>query len=205
MAAKLKQGDAVVIASREQTAADVKSGLYYGHYAGLRGTILKLYGEEASIAVDRDSLPSDIRVRHEEGEKGMRQKWLDNLSEEARGRLNEGDKKFALNYAVLVSVNDLAPDRGAAKRAADVTTAAAPRPSAEEKREAKAVAQAAQSLDPLSGESDVQRARKRADGASESGTDSAARRLSAADLDRQEEAFLAARRAQADGKPKNAR
>src|SRR5688500_7929609 len=115
--AKVKQGDAVIIAAREQTAQDIKSGLYFPHYAGLYGTVLKVYGEEASVLVDRESLPTDIRVRHEEGEKAMRQKWLDNLSQEATGRLGERERQFALNYAVLVSINDLAPDKGAARRA----------------------------------------------------------------------------------------
>src|SRR5687767_13754394 len=70
--AKLKNGDPVKVAAREQTAQDIKSGLYYPHYANLTGTILKVYGEEASVRVDRESLPEDVRLRHDEGEKAMR-------------------------------------------------------------------------------------------------------------------------------------
>ena len=197
--AKVKQGDAVVIAAREQTPQDVKSGLYYPHYAGLRGTVLKLYGDEASVAVDRESLPPDIRVRHEEGEKAMRQKWLDNLSEEARGRVGDREKRFALNYAVLVSAADLGPDRK--RPAAPGGEPAAPRPTTQDRQEAKAVANAARAIDPLSGESDVQRASAKADQAGESGTESSVKRLSALELDAAEEAFLTQRRTQAEGKP----
>jgi hypothetical protein len=98
---------------RDQTAADIKSGLYYPHYANLIGAVLKVYGEEASVLIDRPSLPAEIRTRHEAGEKAMRQKWLDGLSEEGRNRLSAREKQFGLNYAVLVSLKDLvaaAPD-----------------------------------------------------------------------------------------------
>ena len=105
--AKLSEGDPVVVAKRDQSAADVKSGLYYSHYGGLTGTILKIYGEEASVLVDKDTLPSDMEKRHSENEKAMRQRWLDGLSEEARNKLSASEKAFGLNYAVLVSLTDL--------------------------------------------------------------------------------------------------
>ena len=194
--AKVKQGDAVVIAQREQTPQDVKSGLYYPHYSGLRGTVLKVYGEEAAVQVDRDTLPKEVKARHDEGEKAMRQKWLDGLSEEARGRTGERERAFSLNYAVLVSVGDLQPDRGAAKRAAQ-SAPAAPAPTPAQAQEAKAVGQAAKAVDPSSGESDVASAARNADGASESGTDSAVRRAKLTDLEQAEEAFLQQRRAAA--------
>jgi hypothetical protein len=105
--AKLSEGDAVVVTAREQSAADVKSGLYYAHYGNLTGTILKIYGEEASVLVDKDVLPTEIAKRHTENEKAMRQRWLDGLSEEARNKLTASEKAFGLNYAVLVSLSDL--------------------------------------------------------------------------------------------------
>jgi hypothetical protein len=100
-------GDTVVVASRPQTSADIASHLYYPHYAGLSGTILKVYGEEAAVLVDRSSLPSPILTRHEQNEKHQRQRWLDSLSDEARNKLSASEKQFALNYAILVSVKDL--------------------------------------------------------------------------------------------------
>ena len=193
--AKLKEGDAVIVTAREQATADIKSGLYYPHYAGLYGTVLKIYGDEVSVMVNPESLPTDVRARHEEGEKAMRQKWLDNLSEEARGRVVEKDRNFALNYAVLVAIGDLAPDKQAGKRvAADIV-----RPSAQEKRDAKEVAQAARAVDPLSGESNISRASRNTDQPTENGTGTVVKRLSASELDAREEAFLAQRKTKGNG------
>lgn len=197
-AGTIKQGDTVLIVAREATAGDTKSGLYFAHYANLRGTILRLYGEEAAVQVDRDSLPSEVRARHEEGEQAMRSRWLDNLSETARVGLTEREKSFALNYAVLVSVADLRPaPAGASVTAAPVSPTA--------KAQAKAVGKAARAVDPLSGESQVDRADPEADGASESGSDSAVKRATAAELDAKEQAFLEERAATAkNGGPASA-
>lgn len=120
MAVKYKEGDRVTVIAREQSAADVKSGMYYPHYAHLSGTILKVYGEEASVLADRDTLPKDVLKRHEESELSERKKYLDRLSEEARRGAAEREKNFSLNYAVLVSVNDLK----AAAKTPDEKTAA---------------------------------------------------------------------------------
>jgi hypothetical protein len=105
-------GDRVRIVARAQTAADQKSGLYYPHFADLRGTILKTYGEEASVLVDRDALPDGIKQRHDDNEKSEHQRYLDRLSEEARNRLSPKEKEFNLQYAVLVSAADLKADDG---------------------------------------------------------------------------------------------
>lgn len=122
--AKWKPGDAVRVVAREQSAADQKSGLYYNHYANLQGSILKLYGEEVSVLIDRESLPIELRKRHEENEKAMRQRWLDGLSEEGRNRLGTAERNFQLRYAILVAAADLQ------RAAAPPASALAPRPSA---------------------------------------------------------------------------
>lgn len=105
--ATFNPGDTVQVVAREQTSGDLKSGLYYRHYGNLLGTVLKVYGEEVSVLVDRATLPASIRERHEANEKAMKAKWLDGLSDEARNRLTGPEKRFALNYAILVGVNDL--------------------------------------------------------------------------------------------------
>jgi ribosomal protein L21E len=115
--AKFKEGDTVAVAAREMTPADTKSGLYYAHYAGMRGTILKVYGEEISVLVDFDSMPADVQQRHLVNQDAMRQKWLDGLSEEARGKLTATEKNFRLNYAILVSLNDVTASKGDVKKA----------------------------------------------------------------------------------------
>ena len=104
----LTEGEAVRLADRETTAADTKSGLFYPYYRGLTGTIAKLYSDStAAVAVDPDSLPDDIRKRHQAGTDAMRQKWLDGLSEEGRNKLSAAEKKFSLRYSLLVSLSDL--------------------------------------------------------------------------------------------------
>jgi hypothetical protein len=126
---KVNEGDRIIIANRPQTASDIKSALYFPHYADLHGVVLKLFGEEASVLVDRSSLPDAVRARHEETERSERKRYLDRLSEEVRGRASDRERNFQLNYAVLVSVSDLLPESegGTARRATedDLTAAEA--------------------------------------------------------------------------------
>ena len=100
-------GTRVVVVEREQLAADVKSGLFYPHYAGLTGEVLKVYGQECAVLVDRTALPPAIIERHQQNEKQQRQRWLDGLSEDARSKLSAKEKELELNYAILVSLSDL--------------------------------------------------------------------------------------------------
>lgn len=117
MAHTYQAGDSVSIIARDATAPDTKSGLYYPHFANLRGSILKVYGEEASVLVDRDSLPDEIRTRHIENETAERKKYADRLSETARGGLSDKEKNFPLQYTILVALKDVQLDKeGAAKR-----------------------------------------------------------------------------------------
>lgn len=190
---RFKEGDRVTIVARDASATDTKSGLYFPHFANLRGKILKSYGEEASVLVDRESLPGDVRVRHEQVEVAERTKYLDRLSEEARNRLGQKEKEFGLTYAILVSQNDLRPDTGAP------TTAPAP-VTARGVEEAKAVAHAMQTIDPVTGESTVGEASPTAEEPDQSGTDSAAKRLTEGELEAKEEAYLAERQSKAKKK-----
>lgn len=108
-AAQMAEGDTVQIADRDPNAADTKSGLFYPHYRGLTGTLTKLYADgTANITVDPESLPAEIRARHQAGTTAMRQKWLDGLSDEARNKLSGAEKKFSLRYSLLAGISDLA-------------------------------------------------------------------------------------------------
>jgi len=184
--ATLKQGDRVIITARDQTAADAKSQLYFPHFANLAGRILKVYGEEASVLVDRETLPAEVRVRHEEGEAAERQKYLDRLSETARSGLSDKEKNFKLNYAVLVSLKDLRPDDGKA-------TPAPASPTSAQRADAKAVAQSMKAVDPVTGASTV--------GEANLSADTNVPRKTEADLTAAEEEFLR-QRASGDGKKK---
>ena len=109
--AKLTEGSPVRLADREPNAADSKSGLYFTPIiVTLTGVIAKLYADEtATVMIDPESLPSEIRARHQAGTDAMRQKWLDGLSDEARNKLSAAEKKFALRYNLLVGLADLSP------------------------------------------------------------------------------------------------
>ena len=108
MAHQLKEGASVRLANRETSAVDTKSGLFYPYYRGLTGTVVKLYADDtATVAIDPDSLPDDIRKRHQAGTDAMRQKWLDGLSDEGRNKLSAAEKKFSLRYSLLVGLTDL--------------------------------------------------------------------------------------------------
>ena len=115
MAITFKEGDLVQIKTREVTAEDGKTSLYYAYFGGLQGKIQKMYTSgEAAIEVNPDSLPEEVARRHEEMRLAMQNKWLDGLSEEAKNRLTPQEKAFILRYNVLVSADDLTarrPDR----------------------------------------------------------------------------------------------
>ena len=106
----LIEGASVRLSDREPNAADNKSGLFYPHYRNLTGTVAKLYADgTATVMVDPESLPTEIRVRHQTGTDAMRQKWLDGLSDEARNKLSAAEKKFSLRYNLLIGTIDLTP------------------------------------------------------------------------------------------------
>ena len=116
MTKAFKEGDRVQIVDREVTAEDVKSGLFYNHFRGLTGTILKVYANgEVSVEIEVESLAEPLAARHNDVEAQMKTKWLDGLSEEGRNRLSEKERDFRLRYTVLVAMTDLtAPGKRAA-------------------------------------------------------------------------------------------
>ncbi len=122
----LASGTPVRIADREAGAADTKSGLFYPYYKGLTGTVTKDYADgTVSLSVDADSLPDEIRKRHQTGTEAMRTKWLEGLSDEARNKLSAAEKKFSLRYSILVGADDLTVT-GAPAEAASAAASAHP-------------------------------------------------------------------------------
>lgn len=116
MPTRWKEGARVRIAARKQTPADIRKGLYYPHYAGLTGTLFKLYGAgdaaQAAVEVDLDSLPDDVARRHLEVRDRMR------VSQTSSARRSAGAMSdFHIRYVVLVVVSDLEPLRAAPARA----------------------------------------------------------------------------------------
>lgn len=147
--AKFTEGSPVRLADREPNAADSKSGLFYPYYRNLTGIIAKLYADDtATVTIDPESLPREIRTRHQAGMDAMRQKWLDGLSDEARNKLSAAEKKFSLRYNLLVGLTDLSPGE-ALPAPAPPLAAPDPAPSAPSTKRGQAVAQASLEMDEL--------------------------------------------------------
>lgn len=104
---RVKEGDRVRITDRETTAADIKDGFFYPHFRGLIGIVDRIYGKEACVRIDVDSLPEDIRNRHLDIQESIKRKWLNGLSSEVRNRLTAEEKQFQLAYTILVQLSDL--------------------------------------------------------------------------------------------------
>ena len=108
MSIRLKEGERIKIVERTPIHADTKSGLYYGFYRNLTGTIFKIYGKDdtaqVAVDVDLDTLPEDVWRRH----MAVRDKMLSGLTGEAK-RLSQtgGENEFHLRYVVLVGMPDL--------------------------------------------------------------------------------------------------
>lgn len=135
MSKPLAEGDRVRVKDREQVAADIKSQLFYEHYRGLVGTVAKIYQDgTASVDVDQQALTKEVSKRHDETASGIKQRWLDGMSEEGRGKLTATEKQFNLRYTILLATADLEPYTGAASAPAKAEAAesAAPRKTLEE-------------------------------------------------------------------------
>ncbi len=105
--AKWKAGDRVKVVEREVHGDDHLSGLYYGHMAGLTGTVTNAYGDEIAVKVDPEAFDPVLADVHKEAVKRMRAKFLDSLSDEQRRKLSAEEKRFDANYVVLVGAKDL--------------------------------------------------------------------------------------------------
>ena len=115
MATTFKEGDRVRIVDRPMTDEDIKSQLFYDHYRGLTGKVQKVYGtDEIAVEVEPDALLETVSARHLEVKEQMKAKWLNGLSEEAKGRLSDAERDFQLRYTVLVMAKDLVVATGAA-------------------------------------------------------------------------------------------
>lgn len=105
-----KTGDRVRVITREQTSKDVKENTYFPHLAGLTGVVAKAYTpEEVCVTVDRESLPDKNSERHAQIETSMQEKWLDSISQDARGKLTDREKEFHLHYTIIMNSADLEP------------------------------------------------------------------------------------------------
>jgi hypothetical protein len=151
MSTKINPGDTVQVVARETTAADVKSQLYFPHYAGLQGEVTKVYDDgTASVNISIDSLPDVMRKRHMAGSEEARLKWLNGISDEARNKLSAAEKKFNYRYTLLVATTDLVPATGASHATAKPATAPDAVPTPPRKSLAEIEAEEARHLEEIS-------------------------------------------------------
>ena len=103
-----KIDDKVIIKTREATVEDIESQTYFNFFGGLKGIITKLPVEGlCCISIDIESLKLDFLQRHKEIEKLERDRWLKGLSEEQRRNMTAEQKKYHLDYTLLVKVDDI--------------------------------------------------------------------------------------------------
>ncbi len=103
-----KPGDRVQIVEREVNRDDRQAGTYFGHLAGLTGTVASYYAaDEVAVKIDETTFSNVLAGTHKEAVKRMRAKFLDSLGEEQKRRLSKEDKQFSANHVVLVHSEDL--------------------------------------------------------------------------------------------------
>ena len=179
----LKKGDTVRIADRDQTPDDTQSGLFYNHYRTLAGIVDTVYPSgEVVVDVNPVTLTAEVKQRLIDMQEAMRSKWLDSLSEEARGRLSPAEQQFQLKYAILVNASDVLPVEPGFLPAAPPASAIAAEPPAPRLEAAAPMPAIAAEQPMLELEADPEPA--------EIAADSPPKRLTAADLDALEEAEL---------------
>ncbi len=103
-----KEGDRVRIVSRPVTEEDRKSNRYYDHMAGLVGTIQNNYSDaEIAIKIDPEFMTKITAGVQKEATLRMREKFLNNISEEQKKQLSKEEMDFDAHYVQLVQSKDL--------------------------------------------------------------------------------------------------
>jgi hypothetical protein len=106
--AKVKEGDHVKVVRRPVTEQDRTVYGYFEHMQGVTGVVEGVYSkDEVAIKVDLDSLtkiPADV---HKDATKRMRERFVENVGEEARKQLTKEELEFVPHYVLLVRSDDL--------------------------------------------------------------------------------------------------
>lgn len=105
---QFKEGDRVRVVSRPVTEGDRMTSTYFEHMAGLTGIVQNVYGrEEIAVKVNADSLSKVTSDVQKESVKRMREKFLNNISEEQKKQLTPQEMNFDAHYMMLVREADL--------------------------------------------------------------------------------------------------
>lgn len=106
--AKVKEGDRVRVVTRELTEQDKKVYGFFDHMQGLTGTVENVYSNnEVAVKVELGVLPKIPADVHKEATKRMRERFSDNVGEEARKSLSKEELEFVPHYMLLVRSEDL--------------------------------------------------------------------------------------------------
>lgn len=103
----LKEGDAVKIVTRAVTDEDRKKNRYFAHMAGMTGTVQNVYAEEVAISVDIPALTKITGEVHKQATLRMRERFVNNISEEQKKALTKEEMEFDVHYVLLVSKEDV--------------------------------------------------------------------------------------------------
>ncbi len=105
---RVKEGDRVRIVKRELTDQDRKVYGFFDHMQGLTGTVENVYSkDEVAVKIDLavlSKIPADV---HKEATKRMRERFVENVGEEARKQLSKEELDFVPHYVLLVRTDDL--------------------------------------------------------------------------------------------------
>jgi ribosomal protein L21E len=103
----LKEGDAVKIVTRAVTDEDRKKNRYFAHMAGLTGTVQNVYADEVAISVDIPALTKVTSEVHKQATLRMRERFVNNISEEQKRALTKEEMEFDVHYVLLVAKEDV--------------------------------------------------------------------------------------------------
>lgn len=104
----IKVGDRVRVISREVTADDRKSNRYFDHMKGLVGVVESVYSkDEVAVKIDPTGMTDPAHSVHAEATRRMRERFVSQVSEEARNLLTKEEVEFPANYVLLARTEDL--------------------------------------------------------------------------------------------------
>lgn len=103
-----KEGERVRVVARPVTEEDRRSNRYFEHMGGLTGTIQNIYGlDEIAVKIDTGCISPVSKEVHRVSVERMREKFLENVSEEQKKQLTPEELNFDANYVLLVRGDDL--------------------------------------------------------------------------------------------------
>lgn len=106
--AKVKEGDRVRVVKRAVSEQDKKVYGFFEHMQGLTGVVENIYSpNEVTVKVDLDCLPKVPADVHKEATRRMRERFAENVGEEARKQLTKEELEFTPHYVLLVRSDDL--------------------------------------------------------------------------------------------------